>query len=214
VTSVPPIPTRLADRPTAGGLVAPWINLRLRDGGVDFRGQHRSRAEKAITGALCQVDGQPLDAERAVLLGTDEHLRSLCFAEPPLHPECAAYTSRACPMVAGRMTHHPTRPQISEGPRGQGCYDPACDCACWIHPNPTKGSEQPRPAQPWWAVYVRAYMAVRDDNGVLLAVATPDVVRGVRLVSTPTDGRLWRTVPVADALADYTPPTTTEGRRT
>lgn len=202
---VPPIPATLAERPTVGGLVIPWVNVRLADGGVDFRGQHRARAEQAIARALCQVCGQPLDPDRAVLLGGPAQLRSLLFGEPPLHPTCAAYTARACPMVAGRMTHHPDRPQVSHGPRGQACPTPGCDCDGWISaPGPERDGA--RAADPWWALIVSAYTPIRDQHGQLLAMCTPEQVRGARLVSRPGEGYHWKSIPVAEALRDYTAP--------
>jgi hypothetical protein len=200
---IPPIPATCANRPTIGGLVRPWINIELADGGLDFRGQHRARAEMAITRQLCQVCGTRL-RRPIVLLGPEEQLNLLMFAEPPLHPECAVYTSHACPMVAGRMTHHPGRPSLSEGPRGARCPKQGCDCGGWVDHNPTKRTDD-RPAQPWYAVYVAAYSHARDQHGTLQVLTTPAAVLRVRLVSRPGEGRIW--IPVNDALKHYHAPT-------
>jgi hypothetical protein len=203
MTTVPLVPATCAHRPTIGGLVRPWINIELADGGLDFRGQHRGRAEKAITHKLCQVCGTGL-RRPIVLLGLAEHMRRLMFAEPPLHPECAAYTSHACPMVAGRMSHHPARPTLAEGPRGARCPDEGCDCGGYVNHQPSERTED-RPAEAWYAVYVAAYTAMRDQNGTLLVLTTPAAVLRVRLVSEPGKGRIW--VPVNDALKNYHAPT-------
>lgn len=203
MTPVPPIPATCEHRPTIGGLVRPWVNIELGDGGIDFRGQHRTRAELAITNQLCQVCGKRL-RRPIVLLGNEEALGQLMFNEPPLHPECAVYTSHACPIVAGRMTRHPRGPELSEGPRGARCFLHGCDCGGWVRHGPTKRHEE-RPAQPWYAVYVAAYTSCRDQNGTLLVLATPSVVLRVRLVSRPGEGRVW--IPVNDALKHYQAPT-------
>jgi hypothetical protein len=200
---VPPIPATCEHRPTIGGLVRPWVNIELADGGIDFRGQHRARAEQAITGHLCQVCGNKL-RHPIVLLGTEDALHQLMFAEPPLHPECTVYTSHACPMIAGRMTHHPARQPLAQGPRGARCPTPGCNCGGWVN-HSTSGQGEELPAQPWYAVYVATYTYLRDQNGTLLALATPAVVLRVRLVSRPGEGRVW--VPVADALKTYKAPT-------
>jgi hypothetical protein len=197
----PPIPATCAHRPTIGGLVRPWVNVELADGGIDFRGQHRTRAEQAITQRLCQMCGIGL-RHPIVLLGGPDQLQMLMFVEPPLHPECAAYTSHACPMVAGRMEHYPDRPRLAEGPRGAVCFLSGCDCGGWVNHDPsTTGG---LPAHPWYAVYAAAYTWARDQHGTLLVLTTPALVSGVRLVSQPGQGRSWSRIP--DALADYQPP--------
>lgn len=200
---VPPIPAACEHRPTIGGLVRPWINIELADGGLDFRGQHRTRAEQSITQQLCQVCGKKL-RRPIVLLGEAHNLHRLMFVEPPLHPECAVYTSRACPMVAGRMTHHPARQTLSEGPRGARCPDPGCNCGGWVANHSPQQRTEERPAEPWYAVYVAAYSHARDQNGTLLVLTTPAAVLRVRLVSRPGEGRIW--IPVNDALKDYQVP--------
>ncbi|HEV7651360.1 MAG TPA: hypothetical protein VGP26_24685 [Actinophytocola sp.] len=203
MTAVPPIPVTCAHRPTIGGLVRPWINVELADGGLDFRSQHRRRAEHAITARLCQVCGTPL-RHPVVLLGGPDQLRRLMFGEPPLHPECAAYTSYACPMVAGRMASARTAPALAEGPRGAACPDDGCDCGGWTNHSNPGGADAHREPHPWFAIYATAYSHVRDQHGTLLAITSPDAVRRVRLVSRPGEGRYWRAV--RDALAGYEPP--------
>lgn len=206
MSSVPPIPATCAHRPTIGDYVRPWVNVELADGGIDFRSQHRRRAELAITTQLCQVCGQPLQRP-IVLLGGPNQLQTLVFAEPPLHPECAVYTSHACPMVAGRMNHARNSASLAEGPRGTTCPVLGCDCGGWVpadQPNEPTETQEP---QPWYAFYVTAYTSVRDQRGKLLAMTTPTEVRRVRLVSQPGEGRVWTAV--GDALRNYQAPTFT-----
>jgi hypothetical protein len=212
MADVPPIPATCANRPTIGGLVKPWVNVELADGGIDFRGQHRTRAEQAITQRLCQVCGTKLWPasqlrQPIVLLGGPDQLQTLMFGEPPLHTECAAYTSRACPMIAGRMTHYPDRPRVMQGARGAVCPLPGCDCGGWVN-HDTTPENAGQPAVPWYAVYTTAYTWARDQHGTLLALTAPTAVRAVRLVSRPGEGRCWQLVP--DALTDHQPPTFAE----
>lgn len=197
----PPIPFTCAHRPTIGGLVKPWVNIELADGGVDFRSAHRTRAERAITGRLCQVCGTSL-RQLIILLGGPDQVRHLMFGEPPLHPECAVYTSLACPMVAGQVTTYPTRPQISRGLRGAVCPTPDCDCGGWVTHDPTDNTG--RSTHPWYAVYTHGYTWAYDQHHNLQVLTTPAVVRRVRLVSRPGAGRCWRTVD--NALDGYQAP--------
>lgn len=204
VGPVPPIPAACAHRPTIGGLVRPWVNVELADGGLDFRSQHRARAELAITKQLCQVCGRPLHRPN-ILLGGPDQLRTLTFSEPPLHAECAVYTSYACPMVAGRMDHVRTTAPLAQGPRGAVCATPGCDCGGWVSTEPADVSTETPQPRPWYALYTSGYTSVRDQHGKLLAITSPAAVLRVRLVSRPGEGRVW--VSVADALKDYEAPT-------
>jgi hypothetical protein len=204
VADLPSIPARCANRPTVGGRVIPWINVRLGDGGVDFRSQHTARLREALHDRRCQVCGEPLTSP-LVLLGGPTQLKQLLFDEPPLHPECAVYTSRACPVVAGEATTLPSGRRLSEGARGQRCFLERCDCGGWV---PTPGSAEghhPTEPHPWFAVYATGFNVAVSPTGELLgALLLPAQVRRVRLVSRPGEGRCWTAV--ADALADYEPP--------
>lgn len=50
-----PIPASCAHRPTVGGLVAPFVNIRLADGGVDYRTPHQATYARCWTENLCQT---------------------------------------------------------------------------------------------------------------------------------------------------------------
>jgi len=198
---VPPIPATCAHRPTVGGRVAPYINVHLADGGVDFRRQHRTRVEEVLERRWCQVCATPL-RHPIVLLGGPHALKQLLFKEPPLHPECAVYTTRACPMVAGQLTEFAHGLSVAETRRGKKCFEPGCGCAGWVSTDP--GGDR-GPAHPWYAVYARNYRVVDGTDGqVLGALVLPAEVLRVRLVSRPGEGRCWQDAP--DALADYEPP--------
>jgi hypothetical protein len=167
----PPMPARLAGRPTQGGLVIPWIQVQFADGGWDFRARHTTKIRRCLIERLCQVDGEPL-GRPLVLLGRAEAAvpgSGVYFDEPPLHPECARYTMAACPMVAGRMPSYSTRPTHSEGRRGARCPEPGCDCGGWVSTDPVR--HEPKPAFGWVAVWVEDYALAVGPDGELLGAA-------------------------------------------
>lgn len=204
--SAPAIPAQLADRPVVGGLAVPFVNVRLADGGVDFRSPHTATYERCWTEGLCQTCGQPY-GHPAVLFGGPNQLASGRFDEPPLCPPCAVYASHACPMVAGRMPHYADRARLSEGHRGGVCPDPSCGCAGWSASDPNSHDASGEPAHRWYAVYVRpsGWQLTGNEvevpcsdkgclhrrllvNGCVLTEPPLKVV----LVSTPEEGRIWR----------------------
>lgn len=201
----PPIPATCAHRPTVGGRVIPYINVRLADGGVDFRRQHTARMVEILENGWCQVCATPLQRP-LVLLGGSTSLKQLLFPEPPLHPECAVYTTKACPMVAGEVTEARSGPSVAEGKRGEKCFEPGCDCDGWVN-NTGEGPVEPHT---WFAVYARNFRIAYDTGGKPLgALVFPDEVLVVRKVSEPGQGRCWQVVP--DALAGYERPVLTFG---
>lgn len=197
----PSIPATCHSRPTSGGVVVPWANVQLADGGVDFRSQHESRVQRCWREGLCQLCGTSLGAV-FVLFGGPRQVAALQFDEPPLHPECAVYASQACPMVAGRLDRYADRDVVSVGHRGATCPDPGCECGGFI---PTPGvtpSPGGDPAHPWFAVYANDLsLGVTDDNPdrIRSAVLTPDQVLYVRHVSTPGVGRTWARTTLEEA---------------
>ncbi|MCG7592422.1 hypothetical protein [Mycobacterium sp. PSTR-4-N] len=198
----PPIPATCESRPTAGGLVIPWANVQLADGGVDFRAQHESRVQRCMTESRCQVCSKTIPAP-IVFLGGPRQVGSLTFDEPPLHPECAVYVSHACPMVAGRLDHYADRDTVTEGRRGELCSVPGCECGGWV---PTPGLQFAPggdPAHDWYAVYVSGYSCgITPDrpDRVHAAVVHQDEVLAIRHVSAPGTGRTWRRTTIEQAV--------------
>lgn len=147
-----PIPSALAHLPTVGGLVVPWITPRTSDGRYLLGSIDHARTARALYARLCGVCGHPLH-HRLVLLMRLSDLPLRATAEPALHPHCAAYTSRACPMIAGRLDHYR---------RTLALLDPtmrhADDCE----------ARAGAPAEPWFAVWLSGYHVV-TRHGVLMA---------------------------------------------
>lgn len=208
----PPIPVTCAARPVIGGLAAPYINAHLADGGVDFRTPHTARYEKCLSKDLCQTCAGPLGS-RAVFFGGPNQLRGRHFDEPALCPPCANYASRACPMVAGRVPVYATAPKVSDGKRGKTCFEPGCDCGGWVHTDAGAQEHGGEPAHAWYAVWMpRGGWQVSGQfvacncgqegcdgrrfvlNGALLTTPPLKVV----LISSPGEGRVWRTLTAAD----------------
>lgn len=156
---VPSIPEYLRHVPTAGGLVIPWITMtgdrgQLLLGAIDTVKQRRCLVERR-----CQVCARELGG-RLVLLLRDRDLERRCTSEPGMHPICAAYTQRACPMVAGQMTHYRrSLVKISE------------DRAHGAHAESRLG----RPAEPWFAVWLNDYKVIADREAGTLAASFADI---------------------------------------
>lgn len=167
------IPARLAHRPTQGGRVIPWIQVVLADGTADFRSVHETKRLEALRRRLCGVCGEPHAYYLVFLVEGEKEVRRRHFGEPPLHPECAEYTVRACPMVAGDLERHPARPTRSQGPRGEKCSTPGCDCAGWVSHD--RRATRDRPRAPWWWYRTRTYTIRTDRRGRIVACAAPAV---------------------------------------
>lgn len=181
-----PIPAALAERPTVGGLACPWVNVTLADGGCDFRTTHQAKWMQCWQQGLCQTCGEPLATPQAFLGGPNQAAPGGYFTEPPLHPWCAAYATRACPMVAGRMSHYAARQALADSKRGAKCPDPGCDCAGWVPHDPENSSSHGgEPAHPWFAVWADGWSLAVTPEGRLLG-GIPSGVRRTRQVSHPT----------------------------
>lgn len=178
----PAIPVSLAGCPAIGGVVVPWINIRLADGGADFRATHRRRWEESFRGRLCQICGNPLTRPLVLFGGPAQIAAGSYFDEPPMHPECARYAARACPMVAGRMSAYSDRPSLADGRRGARCPEPDCGCAGWV----PDGGRTPSggPAHPWYAVWAVGYALAVTPEGKLLGAS---VAANLRVRTRPVE---------------------------
>lgn len=182
---LPPIPARLADRPTSGGLVVPWISIESGDGRHVLGAVHTSRQVACITGYRCQIDGQPLGWP-AVVFARPQDLERRYTAEPAMHPECARYSAAACPMVAGRMSHYRSSPVDTSR---LTCNKPGCDCAGWVN-SPDSAHRVGRPADPYVAVWLRGYDVAVSPSGEVLGVSWQNTapVRIRPLIPEPQSG--------------------------
>lgn len=154
----PPIPARLAGRPTHRGLVIPWVSVVLSDGTPSLGNLHGTRAARALMEKLCQICGEHLE-DTIVLFASLSAFTRGQTSEPGMHPECAAYSAKACPMVNGSMRHFQTVDRVT----GQPCGEPGCDCGGWVSidrfltDQDERRENEGRPAEPWLAVWVHDY---------------------------------------------------------
>lgn len=197
-----PIPQRCAGRPAQGGLVVPWVSAQLGDAGFDLGHLHTSKMNRCFAERRCQVCGE-LITGRVVFLLPESALPSMHAGEPPLHPECSAYSSRACPMVAGRMRHYRTSLSRVYGPAGKQCNIPGCGCGGWVPRLDDADSKRGRPAEPWYAVWCADYTVTAPDERTTALVkrgVTPVGVSLGALINNPLKVR-----PVRAATAEECP---------
>jgi hypothetical protein len=162
--TLPPIPIHLAQFPTNGGLVIPFITLQHRNGKAALGLVDANRVELCLRERRCGVCGAII-ANRMVFLLRRIDLERRCSTEPALCPPCAAYTQQACPMIAGHMAHY----QGSVSPFAtRTCDDPQCQCSLWAPPDATT-TRLGAPADQWYALWTLQYGLIRDDAGRLAA---------------------------------------------
>jgi hypothetical protein len=86
-------------RPTAGGLTVPFmVDEKLRP--VDFRIVDKERVDLCARQGRCGVCGGKIRRGPVAFIGPDDG--RTCFADPWMHPECAALATRQCPFIGGR----------------------------------------------------------------------------------------------------------------
>jgi hypothetical protein len=175
---VPPIPVHLAQLPTVGGLVVPYITLRHRNGAAALGLVDYSRMVRCFEGHRCGVCAETVSNRMVFLMRSLDLIRSRS-AEPGLCPPCAAYTMMACPMVASRMAHY-RRSQPTFMSRQ--CGDPECSCSQWTStPEPQRYGHA---AEQWFALWTTEYRLTRGTHGRLEADFTGMRVLRVREVRT------------------------------
>lgn len=175
-----PIPLRCAARPVQGGLVVPWVSAQLGDAGFDLGHLHTSKMNRAFAECRCQICGERITG-RIVFFLSDSALPTMHAGEPPLHPECAAYSAKACPMVDGRMPHYRTSLSRVYGPAGKHCNIPGCDCGGWTETSDSADTNRGRPAEPWHAVWCNDYAVTAPDEATAALLRKGRVPVGVSL---------------------------------
>lgn len=158
-----PLPVRLLGRPRVGGLVVPFISYE-HAGAALFGSVDPRRHAEALLRRLCQICGQRLD-ERICLVVRPMDVRAGIAPEPGLHPECLAYTAKACPMLSGTATHYRTRAASVRHPAGKPCRDPDCPCPR-IAPDEQHEIRSGRPADDFdsWMLRAENYRMKKDPQ--------------------------------------------------
>lgn len=176
--AAPPIPDWLSHRPTVAGLVVPWITPRTPDGRYLFGGIDATLTERALRQRRCGVCGRDLD-DRLVLMMRLSDLPRMCTAEPALHPVCAYYTARACPMINGRLTNYRSSPVLP---------DTVTYCDGMDQASLEQDARSGAPAEPWFAVWLGDYHLAEIAGYLAASYAGTRPLR-IRPVT-------WRSLPV------------------
>jgi hypothetical protein len=175
------IPIQLIHAPQHNGMVIPYITLRHLDGTPEFGQIDHDRVAECLLEARCQLCAQEL-ADAAVLMARPQDFGAGYSPEPAQHPECAAYSIRACPMLSGRLPRHRdrTRPQRRQCTTAAGCW-----CGQPYEPDVDAIVRSGRAATPWYSVrfpmdeYKLKMSARKGPLGISLAL----VNEKIRLVS-------------------------------
>jgi hypothetical protein len=200
--SAPRVPLRCAGRPLVGGFVVPWITL-VHDGRAHFGRLDENRRRRALRERLCQVCGERLE-DRVCLAVRPADVEVGYTPEPGLHPECLAYSVRACPMLNGQMAHYR---------RAAGAALPATAQA--VAPSAPQG--HPADAFDAWWIAPSSYRVKPDPKrpGHLLGLDLDVPVLRMRPIraaapSTPTADQLLELLRQALALEEPAPDTEPE----
>lgn len=178
---VPPIPVHLADNDTVAGLVVPFIAARHADGSPVFGALDPVRRSRCLLAGLCQICGDRL-GERVVVLARPRDIAAGYAPEPALHPECVAYSRRACPMLAQRMSHYHRSPVTARRCGASGCW-------CMTTGKNAGSPRAGHASETWKAIWLDAahYQAHRDEHGAAIGVHLDGVpIRRTRtMTATP-----------------------------
>ncbi|MBF6333649.1 hypothetical protein [Nocardia transvalensis] len=179
----PAVVWRLRSAPTSRGLVVPFVT-KWHAGQPMWGSLDTDRLAAALTGKRCQICGHRLEG-RAVLFVRAADWERRIAVEPPMHPDCASYARRACPMLNGRMSHYNARPQVSR-----------LRCAGWEVPADTD-RRAGRPADAWYELWFATdqlrVTAMTDDDGrdlagIDLSEFRPLKIRRIRPAGGPDTG--------------------------
>lgn len=179
-----PIPAHLARCPTQGGRIVPVVSARHTNGAALFSLNHPLRRDACLRRRLCGVCGQMLAAraeDKFVVVVRPVDLTHGYTAEPALHPECAAYAARACPMLAGTMDHYRSTPRDLDAER---CSDPGCDCRKWQNSDDVH-ARAGAAASPFYAAWIagRGYRLRYDSAGDRLLGVAVGQYAALRLIT-------------------------------
>ncbi|GAA1370355.1 hypothetical protein [Catellatospora chokoriensis] len=170
--AAPPIPIQLAHLPTLGGLAVPWITATTPDGRHRLGAIDQVRSRQCLTHRLCQVCGKPHQG-RIVFAMRERDLARMISPEPGMDPVCAAYTSTACPMLAGTMSHHASHASSMFAGIAISGGDPV-------------GLRPGRPAEPWHYLWASGYRPITDPDTLMpAALLIPEQILKVRPIGGP-----------------------------
>lgn len=86
-------------RPTVGKLVVPYMVDATRTP-IDFKALDSAHVDECATRGRCGICGSRIRRGPIAFIGPDDGRR--CFADPWMHPDCAALAIEQCPFLDGR----------------------------------------------------------------------------------------------------------------
>ncbi|MFE9328355.1 hypothetical protein ACIHDR_46785 [Nocardia sp. NPDC052278] len=187
----------MQNAPTYRGLVIPFVTACHINQPV-WGYQDPIRYRLAAELELCQICGRSLRTEDRVVIYLRPYDLDLRLApELGMHPACAAYSRKACPMLAGKTDHYATRSQRRLG----RCNEPGCHCHGWAPLNgaATTDIRSGMPADAWYAYWlpVEKYsvctLEANDSHPAITGVDLRGVsalkVRKIRDTADPSQDR-------------------------
>ncbi len=169
------------------GRVVPWFVAWIA-GRPDHRVVRQGAAAEAVRHSCCWLCGDDLEDRRAFVIGPMCSVNRLS-AEPPMHPECAAYAVQVCPFL--------TKPHMRR--REAGMPEEA------ILPSGIMLKRNPGVTLVW-TVGRGGYVVERSDDGMLFRLSDPvDVAwycRGMAATREEAEASLESGLPKLRELAD------------
>lgn len=89
----------VANRPMVGRLVVPYMVDATRSP-IDFTKLDQAHVDECATRGRCGICGRRIKRGPIAFLGPDDG--RTCFADPWMHPGCAALALEQCPFLGGR----------------------------------------------------------------------------------------------------------------
>lgn len=172
----PPIPVRLSRRPVIGGLAVPWVVAHHADGTPVLGFIDGARQAECLHRCRCQACGEDLGSPLVLMVRARDVVAGW-VAEPGLHPECAAYSAAACPMLAGMMATYRATPRPA---RHERCADDSCHCRRWIR-TADRELRAGHPSEAFAAVWIRK-SAYRVTGGPAPGAPPGLVLRGTAVL--------------------------------
>jgi hypothetical protein len=185
------IPARLQGRPVVGGVVIPWVTVVLADGSPDWRACIRGRVTASIQQGRCQLDGQRIDGVAVFFVANDQMPadagQQIVTDVPPVHPECAQYAVKVCPMLNGRNRTYADRERRSATSPHNRCDRPGCDCGGYVSVETRDMGGHA--VTGWQAVWATRWAMTLAPDGAPFAVISE--VRRIRAVQATSDTRSY-----------------------
>jgi hypothetical protein len=159
----------LLHRPTAAGLAVPWVTIFAADGRHLFGAVDATKHDMALHMRLCQIC-EPLHDLAVFAMRVGDMARMLS-PESGMHPWCGWYSGRACPMLAGAMTHYRASSQMPKLPDGMTMH---------AFGDPT-GSRPAAKADTYFQVWAKHFRPVVDPvTRRWAALVVPDWIVRIR----------------------------------